>query len=56
MIVDRGHDFPQAMQEALDEYGTEMWHFRDQTERITTKALNSYRGELRGCASISYIP
>ncbi|KAL0949572.1 hypothetical protein HGRIS_009621 [Hohenbuehelia grisea] len=46
MIVDRGHDFPQNIQESLDHFGPEMWHFRDQTCG-TTRALNSYKGDHR---------
>ncbi|KDQ09966.1 hypothetical protein BOTBODRAFT_36590 [Botryobasidium botryosum FD-172 SS1] len=48
MIVDRGHDFPIATQEALDKYGSEIWHFRDDSDRVTTKAVNIYRGDYRG--------
>ncbi|EJD53853.1 Ribokinase-like protein [Auricularia subglabra TFB-10046 SS5] len=47
-IVDRGHDFPAAIQEALDDYGGEqMFVFRDAPERATTRAVNRYTGELR---------
>ena len=48
MIVDRGHDFPAHIQAKLDSYGPEMWLFRDDPTRGTTKALNHYRGEYRG--------
>jgi hypothetical protein len=48
MIVDRGHDFPPHIQDALDSYGQEMWLFRDDKSRGTTRALNAYRGEERG--------
>jgi hypothetical protein len=47
MVVDRGHDFPQYAQEKLDSYGESMWRFRDGAQG-TTKALNLYRGDLRG--------
>lgn len=47
MIVDRGTDFPESVQQALDTYGSDMWIFRDQKESKTTKALNSYCGERR---------
>ena len=48
MTVDRGYDFPQYAQEKLNSYGAGMWRFRDGAHG-TTKALNLYRGELRGC-------
>ncbi|KZS97999.1 Ribokinase-like protein [Sistotremastrum niveocremeum HHB9708] len=48
MIVDRGNDFPEDVQRQLDAYGSEMWHFRDNANRGTTRAVNIYRGEHRG--------
>lgn len=48
MIIDRGVDFPEWIQERLDSYGPSMWLFRDHADRVTTRALNSYRGDLRG--------
>lgn len=51
MIVDRGHDFPSEIQQKLDAYGEEMWLYRDDMSRGTTKALNEYKGELRGYGS-----
>ncbi|TFK93922.1 Ribokinase-like protein [Polyporus arcularius HHB13444] len=48
MIIDRGHDFPTHIQDALNAYGPDMWHFRDHPNRGTTRALNAYRGEHRG--------
>ena len=48
MIIDRGHDFPADIQQALDAYGVDMWLYRDDTSRGTTRALNAYVGELRG--------
>jgi hypothetical protein len=48
MVVDRGHDFPPHIQTKLDSYGSEMWFFRDDPTRGTTKALNHYRGDHRG--------
>ena len=48
MIIDRGHDFPEHIQQALDAYGPEMWLYRDDPSRGTTRALNAYRGEHRG--------
>ncbi|KAK7060309.1 hypothetical protein VNI00_001074 [Paramarasmius palmivorus] len=48
MIIDRGQDFPSAMQHDMEKYGKEMWLFRDRSDGVTTRALNSYRGEQRG--------
>ena len=48
MIVDRGHDFPPYIQTALDQYGKQMWIYRDDFSRGTTRALNEYRGDIRG--------
>jgi len=48
MIVDRGNDFPHHVQESLDAYGSDIWLYRDDPQRITTRALNLYRGEFRG--------
>ncbi|KAI9067619.1 Ribokinase-like protein [Trametes sanguinea] len=48
MIIDRGNDFPLHIQEALDAYGSDMWLYRDNPCRGTTRAVNSYRGEMRG--------
>ncbi|KII95784.1 hypothetical protein PLICRDRAFT_693926 [Plicaturopsis crispa FD-325 SS-3] len=47
MIVDRGHDFPEHIQNALQIYGSDMWMFRDNMDRGTTRALNAYRGDHR---------
>ncbi|CAE7168703.1 unnamed protein product [Rhizoctonia solani] len=46
-LVDRGIDFPASIQEELDHYGSEMWHYRDQPDNKTTRAVNRYTGELR---------
>ena len=48
MIVDRGNDFPSDIQNTLEQYGKDMWLFRDDRERCTTRALNIYHGEHRG--------
>ncbi|KAI0721829.1 Ribokinase-like protein [Cerioporus squamosus] len=48
MIIDRGHDFPVQVQDPLNAYGADMWHFRDHPSRETTRAVNIYRGEHRG--------
>ncbi|KAF8974588.1 hypothetical protein BDZ97DRAFT_1774420 [Flammula alnicola] len=48
MIVDKGYDFPDSVGKKLLEYGQEMWMFREHSHLGTTRALNSYRGELRG--------
>ncbi|KAK2459840.1 hypothetical protein APHAL10511_008161 [Amanita phalloides] len=47
MVVDRGHNFPTSIYSALVGYGEEMWLFRDREDGLTTRALNSYRGEHR---------
>ncbi|KAK2466525.1 hypothetical protein APHAL10511_002167 [Amanita phalloides] len=47
MVVDKGHDFPTNIYSALIGYGEEMWLFRNREDGITTRALNSYRGEHR---------
>ncbi|KAJ7591301.1 Ribokinase-like protein [Mycena floridula] len=44
MIIDRGSDF--EFQSQLEEYGKDMWTFRDQPTG-TTRALNSYKGDFR---------
>ncbi|KAG9085524.1 hypothetical protein FS749_004354 [Ceratobasidium sp. UAMH 11750] len=46
-LVDRGTDFPAWVQQELDHYGSEMWHFRDHATVQTTRAVNRYHGELR---------
>ncbi|KAF9534408.1 Ribokinase-like protein [Crepidotus variabilis] len=48
MVVDKGNDFPRDIEEKLVAYGKDMWLFRDQPNRGTTRAVNSYRGEQRG--------
>ncbi|KAL4081914.1 Ribokinase-like protein [Scleroderma yunnanense] len=48
MIVDRGNDFPQDIQDKLISYGTDMWHFRDHNDQKTICGLNTYRGDHRG--------
>ena len=55
MVVDRGHDFPVHIQDKLDAYGSEMWMFRDDPTRGTTKALNHYRGDHRGFVNLPSI-
>lgn len=54
MIVDRGDDFPEPIRRKLESYGSDMWVFRDQPGKATTRALNLYRGELRGCVPQAY--
>ncbi|KAL4075809.1 Ribokinase-like protein [Scleroderma citrinum] len=53
MIIDRGNDFPQDIQDKLISYGADMWHFRDHDNRGTTRALNAYRGDHRGLTRFS---
>ena len=49
MVVDKGIDFPEDIEESLLGYGKEMWLFRERSDRgITTRALNRYRGDIRG--------
>ncbi|KAG2118961.1 Ribokinase-like protein [Suillus discolor] len=48
MIIDRGNDFPQDVQNRLLTYGSDIWHFRDDTNRLTTRSRNSYKGQFRG--------
>ncbi|OJA15306.1 hypothetical protein AZE42_00950 [Rhizopogon vesiculosus] len=48
MIIDRGNDFPQEIEQKLLTYGPDVWHFRDHPDRCTTRSRNSYRGEYRG--------
>lgn len=56
MIVDRGHDFPEDIQHKLDHYGSEMWLYRDDPSRGTTKAVNIYKGEQRGYVNAAIFP
>ncbi|KAG8795133.1 hypothetical protein FRC12_017635 [Ceratobasidium sp. 428] len=46
-LVDRGADFPAWVQQELDHYGSDMWHFRDQATVQTTRAVNRYHGDNR---------
>ena len=46
MIVDKGHDFPQDIEQRLLSYGEDMWLFRERLDRGTTTASNSYRGDI----------
>ena len=48
MIIDRGFDFPPEIQQKLDSYGEDMWLYRDDSTRGTTRALNKYTGDFRG--------
>jgi hypothetical protein len=51
MIVDKGVDFPQEIDDALKSYGEDMWLFRNRPGAgTTTRALNRYTGDNRGCA------
>lgn len=47
ILVDRGNDWDQKVQSKLDEFGKEMWVYREK-EGETTRALNLYTGEHRG--------
>lgn len=46
LVVDRGNDWQQTVQEQLDGFG-EMWYWREK-DGATTTALNLYTGEHRG--------
>ncbi|KAI0049586.1 Ribokinase-like protein [Auriscalpium vulgare] len=48
MVVDKGSDFPEDMENTLIAYGEDMWLFRNQPGLGTTQALNSYKGDHRG--------
>ncbi|OXG83439.1 hypothetical protein C349_03002 [Cryptococcus neoformans var. grubii Br795] len=50
MIVDyTPSTFPQALKDALESYGNEMWAFRERTDGLpTARAVNRYDGETRG--------
>lgn len=54
MVVDQGSDFPEDIGAALRSYGESMWLFRSQPDVGTTRALNFYKGEHRGCPSICW--
>lgn len=47
LLIDRGTDWNEDLQKQLDHFGKEMWVYRD-VDRLTTRALNRYRGEVRG--------
>jgi len=47
MLVDRGNDFTRDTEEKLFAYGKDAWLFREWPDRGTTRALNSYRGDIR---------
>ncbi|BGP40466.1 hypothetical protein JCM10449v2_004428 [Rhodotorula kratochvilovae] len=47
IVVDRGSDWPDKVEEELRAYGEEMWEFREKPGEPTTRALNLYTGEHR---------
>ena len=55
MIVDKGVDFPPKMDAALRAYGEDMWFFRDQSPAGTTRAVNRYQGDHRGCVCATFL-
>jgi hypothetical protein len=55
MIVDKGMDFPPEMDAALRAYGEDMWFFRDQSPAGTTRAVNRYQGDHRGCVPLFFL-
>ncbi|EIM88253.1 Ribokinase-like protein [Stereum hirsutum FP-91666 SS1] len=52
-IVDKGHDFPSDVDAQLKTYGEDMWLFRENLDRQTTRELSIYRGEHRGYEYLS---
>lgn len=52
LIVDRGDDWEQSVQDKLEKFGKEMWHFRDNKGMGTCRALNLYTGQHRGERSL----
>ena len=55
ILVDRGRDWTEEVQNKLDEFGKDMWTYREKEEE-TTKALNLYIGQHRGESNKSTIP
>jgi sugar/nucleoside kinase (ribokinase family) len=53
ILVDRGSDWQKKVEEELETYGREMWHYREKPEELTTTALNLYTGEHRGSSLFS---
>lgn len=49
--MDKGYDFPDHVGEQLVAYGEDMWLFRENPDRETTRELSLYRGERRGYAA-----
>lgn len=47
MVIDKGTDFPETFHSTLMNYGNRMWLFRDRADGVTTRALNTYRGDHR---------
>ena len=48
LIVDRGSDWDERVQRELEAFGKDMWLFRNNPEKPTTRALNLYTGQHRG--------
>jgi hypothetical protein len=55
MIIDRGPDFPPAMESKLAGFGQEMWFYRTQPSG-TTRAINTYRGDHRRSGEVDIDP
>lgn len=52
MIIDRGSDWPSWVQEQLNTFRN-IFHYRDNQTRLTTKAINTYHGETRDFAYLT---
>jgi hypothetical protein len=50
-FIDKGDDFPSHIRERLEEYGP-LWLWRDRPGSVTTRALNSYKGDVRKSVEI----
>lgn len=55
MIIDRGGDFPPDIKASLNAFGEDMWLYRDDSKRVTTRAVNIYRGDKRGYILMNYL-
>lgn len=56
MTIDRGSDFPQAIQDKLNTFSkgsNGLWRWRERKQGGTTRAVNIYRGEQRGFEYLS---
>lgn len=49
MVVDTGSDFEPSLRRSLAAFGEQIWLYRENSVRKTTRARNTYLGERRGC-------